>query len=143
MARKTQQSNLALGAETVTEILAAIKDLLETHSEEVSTAIDESDDKKLTVNCGIDLDCSETAPSINVRLRFSTSVTDKRTIRCDDPAQMTFTTLTPAQMREQKEAQEQAEDAAQEATAKAGRKAKKKKGDPEPETNGEEPQDQE
>lgn len=109
MARQKLESKVPLNAATIEEIKAAIGDLLQQHAEEVAEVIEESDGRSATVNFWVDLDCSESAPNIDVKMRFSASVTDKRTIRCDDPRQGTFTTMNPAQLREEKEAKEKAE----------------------------------
>lgn len=114
MARKSTKSNLVLNEKIQEQVLEAIGELASEHAEEIQTAIEEADDKKQTVNFAVELDCSESAPTINVRCRFSTSVTDRRTIRCDDPNQETFSIMTPEQLKK-----------ADEKKAKAAAKANK------------------
>lgn len=127
MARKKQSSNLTINDATVDQITAAIADLLNTHAEEIGNTIDESDNRNATVTFGVELDCSESAPTINVKCRFSSTTTDKRTIRCDDPNQPNlFTMRTPEQEKKEKAALD-----------KAAGKGKKNKKAAEAEANGE------
>lgn len=136
MARKSLQSDIVITDGVITQINDAIRDMLEKHAEEIGTVIDESDDRKATVNFKADFDCSESAPAITVGCRFSSSVTDRREIKCDDPTQPTlFSMKSPADIKREEEAAKKEADKAAKAEAKAAKKANKNKGTAEKEAN--------
>lgn len=74
--------------EVIDRVVKDIRDLMEAHYSEIETFIDESEAKKATVNFGVVIDQSESAPSMKTSIRFSQSVTDTRTSTLDDPAQL-------------------------------------------------------
>ena len=115
MARKNLTSNLPLNEQTTHQVLDAIKEMIETHSDQIQETVEESDKKCATVTFGVELDCSESAPTIDVKMRFSSSVTDRRTIRCEDPNQITFTdSIVPPAEVPNKKRKKKGEEAAEE-----------------------------
>ena len=95
MAVRKKKSELAtpllLNESLIEQIVEAVRKHLNKYAETICEVIEESEDRCLTVNFGVPFDFSETAPSADVMCRFSTSVTDKIKIQCDDPNQLTFT----------------------------------------------------
>ena len=69
-------------------ITKAVAELYTHHSGEIQENLDESESKKIDVTFGASIDCSESEPLVTVKIRFSASVTDKRTFRVDDPGQI-------------------------------------------------------
>ncbi len=137
MARKTintkkSGSNLIVNDQTIARILESVKNLLETHADEIASAIEESDDRALTVGIPLSFDCSESAPEIEVGFRFSQAVTDKRTIMCDNPDQGTFAIFDPEALREKKEAEAAAHENEGGDEPTKGRKSRKKSEDEAP-----------
>lgn len=107
--KKKSNSGLKLTSELIGQVNEAIADMLEKHAEEISEVVEQSETSGATINFGVDLDCSESAPSIDIKLRFSASVTDRRTIHCEDPNQPSlFTISTPDDIAKQKEREEKA-----------------------------------
>lgn len=101
--KKKTNSGLKLTGEIIGKINSAIADMLENHAEEIGEVIEQSETSAATVSFGVDLDCSESAPSIDVKLRFSSAVTDRRKIHCEDPSQPSlFTISTPEDMEKEK-----------------------------------------
>lgn len=82
-------------AAVVGAILAGVRSLYETHEDQINKVKDESETKTVTVNFAVDLDYSDTQPVIEVRVRFSQSVTDKRVARIEDPNQESFEFMKP------------------------------------------------
>ena len=69
-------------------LIQAVKELYNHHSGEIQENLDESESKKLAIGFNCELDCSESEPMVTVKIRFSTSVTDKRVFRVDDENQV-------------------------------------------------------
>jgi len=91
MAVKAKRTGTPGGGNIKDAILAKIDDLWTAHVEEVLRIIKESEDHKVTVGFSSDIDCSESAPSITIKMRFSETFTDSRKVQLDDPNQGTFT----------------------------------------------------
>lgn len=105
MARKSVKSEFSLGENLITEIGSAVTDLLTQHADEIGEYIQDSDKRKTGVAFNITLDYSEPVPSVDVKMKFSASVTDKRTITCEDPNQPElFRRFTPEEVSERDEA---------------------------------------
>lgn len=119
MAKKALKSSLPLNDKLIQQVCESIADLLTKHTTEISENIEEAEDRNTTVNFAITLDCSESAPNVDVRMRFSSSVTDRRTLRCDDPNQMSFTSLTQEELQAEKDAEKAAKKAKKSAEAEA------------------------
>lgn len=77
-------------------IMAKVEELWNAHSQEVLDIIQESEDHKVTVGFSSEIDCSESAPSITIKMRFSETFTDSRKVQLDDPNQGTFTDVVAA-----------------------------------------------
>jgi len=125
MAVKAKKSAVPSWEETVSKTVEAMNELLTVHGDEIGEAINESEDRCLTVGLKMDLDCSESAPKVTVSLRFTPStVTDNRTIQMDDPAQGKLEIYTNEELAAQKaKAEAEAERAAKKAAKEAERKA--------------------
>lgn len=76
-------------------IVKQAEELLKVHGAEIVELYEESEDGKATINLGAEIDCSESEPMVTTRIRFSTSVTDKRVSRLDDPKQIRLFTEMP------------------------------------------------
>ena len=83
--KKTKQP---IHTQIVEGITKAVAELYTHHSGEIQENLDESESKKVAVSFNCDLDCSESEPLVTVKIRFSASVTDKRTFRLDDVNQI-------------------------------------------------------
>lgn len=114
------------GSNLVAAAVAQFEALLREHMAEVLEVLEESESRNVTVNCATKFNLAESEPQVESILRFSQTVTDKRTSVLDDPNQGTFWTApdkTPA---------------ADEAEAKPKKSKKAKKGESE-ETPADEP----
>lgn len=77
--------------ETIQRAIAqAVHELYGVHAEEIRTVRDESEKRSVTVAFGAEIDCSESEPTVKVRIRFAATITDVRTTRLDDPNQRSF-----------------------------------------------------
>jgi hypothetical protein len=125
MAVKSKKAGLPAFNEMVGKVTEAIGELVNVHSEEIAEAINESEKRQLTVNIGLDLDCSESAPKVEVKLRFTPStVTDNRTIQMDDHDQGKLAIYTQDELANMKaKADREAEKAAKKAEKEAKKKA--------------------
>lgn len=102
----------------------AIDAMIDNHADEIEEAIEGSEDRCLTINIPVNIDCSESAPNIDVGFRFSTAVTDRRSIRCDDPKQPPLL-LTPEEEAKMEERKKKDAEKAKKAEEKAAEKAAK------------------
>ncbi len=85
----------------VTAALVGVRELYTVHYDEIRSILDDSETKKVTVNFAVEVDESESAPTVEVRVRFSQAVTDKRITRLDDPAQVNFEFLKSEEFQKQ------------------------------------------
>lgn len=69
-------------------ILTAIEELIDLHESEILEYMEEAETKKINVTFPVALDFSESKASGEVKMRFSQSVTDKRTFEIDPPEQV-------------------------------------------------------
>lgn len=73
------------------ETLAAIQEdvgaLYVEHESEIRKVMDEAEKPVVVVNFSVKLDLTESAPIVETMIRFTSSVTDKRVRKLDDPAQ--------------------------------------------------------
>lgn len=106
------------GPDTRAQIIACFNSLLDEHGTRITAAIDDAADHKMPVTFVLDIDCSESAPQVDLKIRFTPeTVTDVRSVVCKDPSQHEFTIMTPSQL------------AAARDEEKAAKKAAKEKGD--------------
>ena len=96
MAVKSKRTGTPGGENIKNAILAKATDLWDAHVEEVLRIIKESEEHRVTVGFSSEIDCSESAPSITIKMRFSETFTDSRTVQLDDPNQGTFTDVVNA-----------------------------------------------
>ncbi len=125
----TSDSPLA-DPKTLEQIALAICVLFKKHIVKMDKAIEESDDKQLTIHLPIDINCKELMPTIKVGLRFTPSIiTDCRVIQCDTKqgtlAIFTTEELEIKQAIEAEEAMAKVVTDAVDKPVKRGRKSKK------------------
>lgn len=107
-------------------IQKAMAELYQHHSGQIQENLDEAEDKKVAVTFACDIDCSESEPLVTVRIRFSSSITDKRVFRLDpkidveNPDQFVLYPSAKAARPEVAEGEAGAEDAARAAEGEAG-----------------------
>lgn len=119
--RRSKTANV-FTEDVLTQIATSLKQLLEVHGQDISDAVDDNTLHKLTINFGVSVDCSGSAPEIDVSMGYiPKKVTDARKIHCTDPNQREFEIMTPAQVEEAREAEKERLKA--EAEAEAERKA--------------------
>lgn len=78
------------GENLLAAIVAKVQDLGVTHMPGILRFIEEAENKKEKVTFGVEIDMSESEPLVTVAIRYSQSVTDKRSVQLDDPDQGTF-----------------------------------------------------
>jgi hypothetical protein len=96
MAVRQKRTGTPGGENIKNAIMAKAAELWDAHCEEVLRVIKESEEHKLTVTFGSSIDCSESAPSITIAMRFSETFTDSRKVQLDDPDQGTFADVVAA-----------------------------------------------
>jgi len=96
MAVKAKRTGTPGGGNLKDAIMAKASELWDAHAEEVLRIIKDSEDHKVTVGFSSDIDCSESAPSITIKIRFSETFTDTRKVQLDDPNQGTFKDVVAA-----------------------------------------------
>jgi hypothetical protein len=80
-----------------------VEDLYRKHASAIDKVMDDSDEKKVTVNFAIQIDCSDSAPKVKTRIRYSETVTDELIDSLEDPNQPTlFDPPTPVRGRPKK-----------------------------------------
>lgn len=84
------------GSNLIAAAVAQFEALLREHMHEALQFLDESEDKSMTINCATKFNLAESEPQVESTLRFSQSVTDKRTSVLDDPDQGSFKPLVKA-----------------------------------------------
>lgn len=91
MATKKKQHGNAKPPLVSPETLAAIQEdvgaLYVEHENEIRKVLDEAEKPVVVVNFAVRLDLTESAPIVETMIRFTSSVTDKRVRKLDDPAQ--------------------------------------------------------
>lgn len=103
--------------ETKLRIHKALDSLLDEHDAEALEAINEAELHQLSITLKLDIDRSESAPKIDLGLRFTPkTITDSRSIICTDPNQKEFQIMTPVAVAEM---QAKAKAAAKDAEAAA------------------------
>jgi len=90
------------GSNLCSAVVAQVEDLLAKHMAGILQFIDEAEDKKEKVTFGVEINCSESEPQVVVGIRYSQSVTDRRSVVLDDPDQGTFKPVVEAAEKETK-----------------------------------------
>lgn len=103
MAVKGKDKKMPKGSNLAAATIAQIEELLKKHMAGILQFIDEAEDKKETVSFGVKINCSESEPQVEVGIRYSQSVTDKRSVVLDDPDQGTFKPVVEQADKETKE----------------------------------------
>lgn len=100
MARKQRptRTDVILTPEIVDKILQGIREMLEANAEGITETLNESDAKVLAVGFPMTIDCSESAPEIDIKMRYSMAHTDRRQVHCEDPHQGTFDVIIPSRV---------------------------------------------
>lgn len=87
--KKGAAANKTTDLAKLTEVIQkAIGELMPAASDNIKRVLDDSEDRKMTINFAVTLDESESEPLIGVGIRFSESYTDKRVTKLDDPDQI-------------------------------------------------------
>ena len=73
--------------ETLSAIQEDVGALYFEHESEIRKVMDEAEKPVVVVNFAVKLDLTESAPIVETMIRFTSSVTDKRVRKLDDPAQ--------------------------------------------------------
>lgn len=76
-----------ISPETLTAIQEDVGSLYVEHETEIRKVMDEAEKPVVVVNFAVKLDLTESAPIVETMIRFTSSVTDKRVRKLDDPAQ--------------------------------------------------------
>jgi hypothetical protein len=91
MATKKKQQNRQKEPLVSPETLMAIQEdvgaLYAEHETEIRKVMDEAEKPVVIVNFTVKLDLTESAPIVETMIRFTSSVTDKRVRKLDDPTQ--------------------------------------------------------
>src|SRR6187455_1736199 len=108
MARKRITADRELG-EIQGGILKSLEQnvgtLYRKHAHAIEKVQDDSDEKKVVVNFSVLIDCSDSAPKVKTRIRYSETVTDELIDSLEDPNQPTlFEPPTPVRGRPKKTA---------------------------------------
>lgn len=91
MAVKKHAAKTTPGKGIKNALLEKAAELWEAHAGEIMELVEESEEHKLTVGFSLEIDCSESAPNVTVKIRFASTVTDSRKVQMDDPNQTQFT----------------------------------------------------
>ena len=81
-------------------ITQAIPKLYTKHAEEIDRIRKESEVEKITVTFAVDIDSTESIPTITVGIRYSQSYTDRITASLPDPNQSEFTFVGAKEAKE-------------------------------------------
>lgn len=84
------KSEPLLSPETIEAIQEDVRDLYIQHEKDIEAAVEDSEDKKITLGFQVVIDKAESAPQVKTRLRYSQSVTDERIRTLNDPKQPTL-----------------------------------------------------
>ena len=110
--------------ETLSAIQEDVGALYVEHESEIRKVMDEAEKPVVVVNFAVKLDLTESAPIVETMIRFTSSVTDKRVRKLDDPAQplllskedLEATKRKPGRPRKEPEAEGDGEKPAEETT---------------------------
>lgn len=69
-----------------------IDELYRKHADAIEKVREDSDEKKVTVNFAVLIDCSDSVPKVKTRIRYSETVTDEIIDSLEDPKQPTLFT---------------------------------------------------
>lgn len=93
MARKKIGGDSALGeiqGGVLKSIAANVDALYRKHASAIDKVQRDSDEKKVTVNFAVLIDCSDSVPKVKTRIRYSETVTDELIDSLEDPNQPTL-----------------------------------------------------
>lgn len=96
MARKARKNKETKNTVLMDAIMEGVKKHLVNHLDEALVIADESENKKVSISFPCLIDMSKTETGVDVKMRFSQSVTDSVSYTLDDPAQGTFEEITKA-----------------------------------------------
>ena len=82
-----KQKESLVSPETLSAIQEDVGALYVEHESEIRKVMDEAEKPVVVVNFSVKLDLTESAPIVETMIRFTSSVTDKRVRKLDDPAQ--------------------------------------------------------
>jgi len=82
-----KQKEPLVSPETLSAIQEDVGALYVEHESEIRKVMDEAEKPVVVVNFSVKLDLTESAPIVETMIRFTSSVTDKRVRKLDDPAQ--------------------------------------------------------
>lgn len=68
-------------------IMSGVADLYSEHVDRIDKLLRESDGQKATVRFSVEIDCTASAPIVDVGIRFTDTITDHRKYSLEDPAQ--------------------------------------------------------
>ncbi len=114
--RKRASAKNIFSDDVKTQIKTALDSLIGVHGDEITAALEESGTHRIGVALKLDIDTSESEPSINLDLQFvPRTVKDRRSIRCTNPDQREFTIFTPSEIEAREEDERKARKEAEEA----------------------------
>ena len=91
MARKRIETKLTEIDEGILKsILMRTESLYRKHAAEIAKVREESDEKKVSIGFSVLVDCSDSAPKVRTRIRYSQTVTDELIDSLEDPSQPTL-----------------------------------------------------
>lgn len=90
MGVKKKSGKAPKGQNLLAAIVAQVEELGRKHMGGILDFVEQAEDKKEKVTFGVEIDCSESEPNVTVSIRYSQSVTDRRSVVLDDPDQGTF-----------------------------------------------------
>ena len=85
--KKPADGKMKIGT-LIAVVQKAVAELLTQGQDNVHQALEDAEDKKLTINFGVKIDESDTEAVVKTGMRFSESYIDSRTARVDDPDQI-------------------------------------------------------
>lgn len=68
-------------------IMSGVSELYSEHVDRIDKLLRESDGQKATVRFAVEIDCTASAPIVDVGIRFTDTITDHRKYSLEDPAQ--------------------------------------------------------
>jgi hypothetical protein len=105
--KKERSGKAPRGGNLIAAILSSTEDLLKTHmSEGIIPLVEEAEDHKATVSMSYKINCAESEPVVEVDIRYTSSVTDRRVTKLDNPDQGTFEPVIAAAEDEAKKRKE-------------------------------------
>lgn len=85
-------------------IIEGMNALYEQHATGIDKLLKDAEEPKCKVNFGVTIDCSQSAPKVDISIRYSDTVTDHRTYSLEDPQQPQLFEEPPKAKRSGKDA---------------------------------------